>query len=497
MIVASLLACAPQIDVGPVPADQAAAPVRLLAPEAQPGPNVYLAALVAAGSAHDPVGREGLAHLVARGLIDAGAGQRTSPQVREALYPTGAELQVVVEREWVSLRLACHRDHGALCVELFTEALTQPRLDDGDWMRLRDDALHSVRDGLQGAPEALGLEALEVALHEGHPYGHPVAGRIGVLPTLRPEEGRAFHARHYVREAVVAGIAGAWTPQLREALEQGLAALPGRPAPDLPLMAPPAPDQRTLIAIDTDDATTGFHLGHPIDVDRAHPDYAALYLGTLALGAHRQSFGRLFRALRGERGLNYGDYAYIEPWIERGWGPAPEQALLRRHNRFVVWLRPTTLDDGPFALKLALDEVEDWASEGLHPGEFEAVRGWAARTLPLLAPDPGTRLLYALEAEASQTPDLLQTLPEALQALTLEQVNETISRHIHPDRLQIVAVSGEAEALLQRLVGQDPAPAAHAGATPTAGRATRDAAIAARVLELDQSWLLDAEGIFR
>ena len=102
----SVVACAPNIAPGPIPVEQRNV-LNLVAQPDDQSPNIYLQALVRAGSATDPVGQEGLAHLVARSLVDAGAGSRSSVEVRDALYVTGNRITVGVDREWVRLRLRC------------------------------------------------------------------------------------------------------------------------------------------------------------------------------------------------------------------------------------------------------------------------------------------------------------------------------------------------------------------------------------------------------
>jgi zinc protease len=302
-----------------------------------------------------------------------------------------------------------------------------------------------VTDGLRESEEALGFEVLHAVLFEGHPYGHPVDGRAGVLPLLDHDDARGFHATHYVRERMVVGIAGGYAPADRTHLATRLEEVRAARGPDLGLFEPPPVAGRSLVAVDTDTPVTGIHFGHPLDLDRNDPDWPALYLATHALGSHRQSFGRLFRALRAERGLNYGDYAYIEHHVERRGSSAAEQAVLRRDNHFAVWIRPTSIEDGPLALELALAEVERWVNEGLTQQELDDVRSWLLGSLAVQAPDAGRQQLYALEAAASGTPDLRTLLPERLPALTLEEVNAAIARHVRPSDLEIVAVSGEAD----------------------------------------------------
>jgi zinc protease len=69
------------------------------------------------------------------------------------------------------------------------------------------------------------------------------------------------------------------------------------------------------------------------------------------LGQHRMSSGVLYDRLREKRGLNYGDYAYIE-YFPRGMFLMEPQANLARHQQiFQVWIRPVEPPTAKFALR--------------------------------------------------------------------------------------------------------------------------------------------------
>jgi zinc protease len=420
--------------------------------------------------------------------------------VRDALYAIGASRFVRADRDWTSLRVTCHRDHASICVELFADALTAPRFEDAEVARLRDEALYEVTDGILADEEALAREVLDGWIYEGHPYGHPIAGRAGVLPLLGSAQARAFHQRNYVRESITVGAAGAVSAEALDSLHQRLEALPGRLAPDRALQQPVRVDGRSLIAVDTDTPVAGFAFGHPWPIDRAHPDWPALYLALVAFGEHRQSHGRLFRELRTLRGLNYGDYAYIEPFVQRGGEAMPEQGTLRRQPMFSVWLRPTSEQNGAFLLRAALAEFERFVADGLTPEEFARIRTYAIARLPLFATDPERRLAYALDAAASGQPDPLAFLADRLRGLSVDEVNAAVQRHLSPNHLRIVAVAGEARWLVDAIVEGKPTPIVYApGITPDAAQGARDAELAGWPFGVaaDAARVVPAEGIFR
>ncbi|MCA9491582.1 MAG: insulinase family protein [Myxococcales bacterium] len=492
-----LLACGPKIDPGPAAALAALEPAPLVVMPVAGAPDLYLQAMIRAGSAFDPTGKEGLADLMARSLVEAGAGDRSSEEVDAALWPTANGFRVIVEREWVQLRLRCHHDQAALCAELFTDALVAPRFDEADVLRLRDRAVSAVTDGMLADEERMGREVLEATLYEGHPYGHPTRGRSGALEVIGVDDLAAFHRTHVVRSAVFVGLAGAVDDAIVADVSERLLALPQTMAPDLPLQAPVSGDGPRLVAVDTATPVTGLWLGTPIDLDRNDEDWPAVWLATMALGAHRSSWGRLFRTLRADRGLNYGDYAYVEPWLERGSSTWQDQGTLRTQNRFAVWIRPTSVENGPFALRLALDELARWRDEGLTDAELEDARSFLRSTIPVLAADPGRRLTYALEARATGTPDLQEDLGARLDALTLDQVNDAVRRHVSLDALTVVAVSGEAQAFVDAVTGDAPTPMTPPSPDPSL--AERDAAVAGRPTGIDvaHAWVVQADGIFR
>ena len=500
ILLLALVACGPKIAPGPIKADADAAPARVLAQPDATAPVVYLQAIIAAGSAHDRTGEEGLAALTARALVEAGAGGRSAAELKDALYPLGTGFEVVVDRDWVSVRLACPKAYTAQCVELFTDALTKPRFDEADITRLREAAIYDVTDGLASDEEALAHEVLESWLYEGHPYGHPVSGRAGVLPTFDRADVLRFYGDHYVRSAVLVGAGGGISGDQLVDLGVRLQALPAKAAPEFVMMAAPKFEGRHLLAVDTETPVTGYALGAPFAIDRNNPDWPALFLAYTAFGEHRQGHGRLFRQLRTDRGLNYGDYAYIERFVQRGYSSMPEQGVLRSQPMTYLWLRPTAVENGPFALKLAIDEWERFAKDGLVESEFKDIQQYLGGRLRLLATDPGRRLAYALDAEATHTPNLLEAMPDAVAKLDLATVNAAIARDVHVEDLRIVAVTGDADGLVKSLTEDSPTPIVYAdGIVPDEAHAGRDAEIAKGDLgiTIEHAKTRSAGGIFQ
>ena len=60
--------------------------------------------------------------------------------------------------------------------------------------------------------------------------------------------------------------------------------------------------------------------------------------------------------IRELRGLNYGDYSYIESFPEGGERSMPPVNVPRRRHLFEIWIRTLPTAQAPFALRAALRE---------------------------------------------------------------------------------------------------------------------------------------------
>ena len=100
-------------------------------------------------------------------------------------------------------------------------------------------------------------------------------------------------------------------------------------------------------------------LGFPIDLRRGDPDFAALLVAQSWLGQHRESGGN-HNLMRELRGLNYGDYAYIEYFPNGMFQFEPYLNLVRYQQIFQIWIRPVEIPNAVFALRLAMFNSTNW-----------------------------------------------------------------------------------------------------------------------------------------
>jgi zinc protease len=438
----------------PATAPVAEAPPPSVTLAATEEPAVSMAAWFQVGSQDDPPGKEGLAWLTGQLIARGGTKANRYEEILALLYPMAARYQVSIDREMTVVSGRAHRDHGAAYQALFLDAFTRPAFDAADFERLRAEALAHIEKSLRYAlDEELGKAALHGALFAGTGYGHPPQGTVASLQAITLEDVVGFWRRHYTGGRVTFAIAGGWTPELLAGLEASRARLPGQAAP--PRAAPPAvtrPRGRQVLLVDKPGADASISFGAPIEVRRGHPDFAALYLAASWLGEHRNQSSHLYQVIRAARGLNYGDYAYVEAYPDGGRRQTPPPSAARRQQLFEVWIRTLPNDNAVFALRAALRATDRLIDQGMSAEQFELTRDFLRSYVLHYAPSTHDRLLWRLDDRfyGLEAPHL-DELRRQLDGLTVEKVNAALRRHLSTRDLVIAIATGKPAELRAQL----------------------------------------------
>jgi len=443
----------------PLPVARAGAAPPVLMPVAR-DPNVALEVRFAVGSQDDPPGKEGIAALCGALLSEGGTRTRSYDEILAALFPLAGGYGVRVDKELTTVSGEVHRDNLSAFYGQFAEAVLRPGFRAEDFERLRDDAVNAIEKGLRySSDEELGKAALTWKVYRGTPYGHLTGGTVESLRALTLEDVRAFWDEHFTADNLVFGLAGAYPEGFDERVRADLARL-GEGAP--PAAPPPAPapiEGRHVVLVEKPGPSTAISFGHPIDVLRGSRDFYALWLARSWLGEHRNSVSHLYQVIRAARGMNYGDYAYIEAFPEGGFRRMPPTGVGRRSQMFEVWIRPLPEEQAVFALRAALAEVEELVEEGLTPEEFAFQRDFLRKYALHYAETTAERLGYALDDRFYGLDEShLARLQRVLDELTVEEVNAALKEHVHVDDLVIAMVTENAEEMQQRLVSDAPSP---------------------------------------
>jgi zinc protease len=452
------------------PATAAAGPGPEVAVVALPSPRSPLVAFRFAfrtGSADDPPGKEGLAALTALMVGNAGTAHRSHAQILDELYPLAAAVRVNTDREVTVFSGAVAADALDTFVALLEESLLAPAFADSDLRRNRERLQAYLVNTLRSEnDELLGLEAIQDLIFAGRPYGHPPAGTVAGLRSITLDDVRQFYRAHYTRANLTVGVAGGYADSLIPRLTRDLAALPaGRPeVASLP--SPTAPSGRRFTLIEKETGAVGIHFGFPLPVTRKDPDYYALLVANSFLGEHRTRVGRLMIELRELRGLNYGDYSYLEYWANPPFTTRPVPNVPRRQQYFSVWVRPVDPADAQFALRCALYEVQRLHDQGMTQAQFDLAREFVLNYSKLWVQDISSRLGVAMDSRFYDMPYYIDEIAARLKALTVDDVNRAVRKYLSPEAFEAVLVTAGAGKVKDLLERDAPSPKTYPGEQP-------------------------------
>lgn len=423
-------------------------------------PLVTIRFVFTTGSASDPADKPGVAHLTAQLLGSGGTKDLAYKQIVDAMYPMATSVEAYSDKEMTTFVGETHVDNLDKFYALMRDMILHPGWRSDDFERVRDDSVNALRVSLRGNnDEELGKEELYNVLYSGRPYGHENLGAISALQRMTVADLQSFYSRHYNQANLIIGVAGGYPPDFLARVKRDFGVLPAGAADRFDeLPAPSAITHNHVTLVRKDTRSVAWSLGYPIDVKRGDPDFPALLIMRSWLGQHRESGGRLFDRMRELRGLNYGDYAYIEYFPQGMFRFEPSPNIARHQQIFQIWIRPVEPPNAVFALRLALFELDKMVKNGISPEDFEKTRSFLSKYVNLLTKTKSAELGYAIDSAYYGIPNYNEYVKTALAKLTPADVNAAIRRHVRAADLEIIGVAKDTDDIAAALTGSAPSP---------------------------------------
>ncbi|WP_370664040.1 M16 family metallopeptidase [Massilia rubra] len=417
-------------------------------------PQIRFKLLFAAGSAHDPKGKEGLAALTAMMVASAGSSERKIDEVSKALFPLAGSFTEQTDKEMTTFTGSIHKDNWNKYMAVAMPQLVTPGFREEDFRRLKDSLKNALLVDLKdNNEEELGKERLQTNVFAGTPYDHPVLGTAKGIDAITLDDVKDFYKKAYTQGSVRVGISGDVSDEMTAALKQALARLPA--GPGLPVTTAPLakmPNGLEVEIVEKNTRATALSFGLPIEVRRGHPDFPALWLAKTFLGEHRASNAYLYQRIRELRGMNYGDYTYIEAFPRGMFQFFPNPNVGRKGQLFEVWIRPVAPENAHLALRIALTELEKVIQQGLTEEQFQITRGYLMKNVFVMTATQDQYLGYALDSQWYGTPEFTKMMRDGLAKLTLADLNAAIKKHLSTKNLSLVFITKDAAGLKEKLV---------------------------------------------
>ena len=412
------------------------------------------------GAAADPQGKKGVAALTAAMLAQGGSTAMSYKDIKKAMYPLAGSFGYQIDKEMLSFQGRIHKDNAAQWYALVSEQLLSPGFREGDFKRLKKEMIDGIKSGLKASnDEELGKEVLYSVLYKGHPYESYNYGDLSDLEALTLDDVKAFYNAELTQAKLTVGLIGAVPEKLKAQMLADLATLPKGEQSRLTIPDAPELKGHHATIVEKSAQSTAVSFGFPIDTIRSSEDWTALWLVRSYFGEHRSSNSYLYERIRQTRGMNYGDYAYIEYFPRGMFQTKPDANLGRSEQIFQVWLRPLrSNNDAHFATRTALFELDKLIKNGMTEADFEATRNFLINFVPQMVASQNRQLGYALDSEFYNTDSFVNYVTSKLKTLTVDDVNRVIKDNLQTENIHYVFVTGDGEDMQKRLATMQTSP---------------------------------------
>lgn len=436
-------------------------------------PYVALNIWIRCGSQNDPRGKEGLAAITASFLTESATKKNSYEEILNKLYPMAARYESNVDKEMTNFTGRIHKDQLEPYYGLFRDAIIEPAFRQEDFERIKKQVMNYLKQTRRFSnDEELSKELLFREIYRSTPYEHPEEGYVHSVDSITLDDVKDFYSKYYARNNITVAIGGGCPEGFPERVRADFDILPIRPVKALPQPNTKPIEGIHILLVEKSTNSSPVSFGFPVSLLRSDKDFPAMMLFNSSMGEHRNSFGRLYQVIRETRGINYGDYTYIEAY-PRGYSTQlPPTNVSRRSQIFEGWLRPIAAtapgslhDRTLFTIRAALRELTHIAETGMDAETFGSARLFLKNYTVNYGSTLGRRLAYRVDDAfyGISDPGFLASLKSELEALTLDRVNSSIRKYMQTKNMWIVVITKDAEGFKRKLLSAAPTGITYAG----------------------------------
>lgn len=383
-------------------------------------PIVSIDILFRGGASIEPEDKHGATYLMT-GLLEEGAGKYNATEFLEATETLAARISFDTSRDMVSISATVLKENLTPSMELLRVALTEPRFDNVAFERVRRQ-VDSIIQRAETNPRSLGASLFRTLAFGDHPYARSLEGTLESVAALTPQDMRDAHQAALTRDRIVVGVVGDITPEeLATLLDTVFAELPVSGSEIVPMTKMQVEGGNDIIDFPSPQSVAIF--GHE-GIMRDDPDYIAAYVMNHILGTGFTS--RLNQEIREKRGLTYGVASFLTPY---------DRAAL--HMGSIASSNENIAE----ALRLIREEWARMAGEGVTQEELEAAQKYLTGSYPLRFDSNSAIASILAGLQFANLPiEYVATRNDAVNAITIDEINRVAARLLQPDKLRFVIV---------------------------------------------------------
>jgi zinc protease len=394
-------------------------------------PLITITASMRTGSWLDPADKVGLASMTGAVMRTGGGGGLSAEQVDEELEQFAGDISIGIGRQSGSASLDVLSKDLKRGLQIFAGLIRTPAFEPARVELAKLQAIEGIRRRQDNPGSVVSREFVKVLYGAEHPTARESS--IDSVQRLTRDDLVAFHRTTIHPNGMILGVTGDFKK------EEMLASLRGvfgdwkkGTVPELKIADVPESEtaKQAVRFINKETSQTHLRVGH-LTIRENDPDYVPLAIANDILGG--SSFrSRLFNDVRTKRGLAYSVGSRLNTGVyDQG-----------------VWLAraETKLASTEEVIGRFIANIERMRTELVSDAELAEAKEAYVNSFVFSFSSPSAIVSRLVELEYDGLPqDFLQQLREKVVKLSKEDILAAAKKHLHPNRLKIVAVgSGEA-----------------------------------------------------
>ena len=360
-------------------------------------------------------------------MLDQGTTNMTKFEISAKLESAGARLGFFNGQARVGFSGKFLSEDTKMVFDLLADQLKNPLFAEEDLNKVKKRQVANYKrskESTRGNATNNMLKAFYGTGHQNSPTDPDKA--IEEIKKITPKNLKDFHLKNYgAGTMVIVAVGDVDHNSLESLIKEGFGGWKKSPLKEKKETGTANKVSDKVYVTMQDKTSTDFLVGTALGIDRYHPDYLPLYVATHTLGGNFSA--RLMQTVRVKEGLTSGINSSM-----RGFGNGNDGYWMVGGT-----FSPKLLSKGESS---TLREIKKWAEEGITQKELDITKSTLTGGFQVGFDSTGGLaggILDAIIVHGDLT--YLDSYPERIKAITLDQANTAISKYIFFDDLYQVA----------------------------------------------------------
>ena len=360
-------------------------------------------------------------------MLDQGTTNMTKFEISAQLEAAGARLGFFNGQARVGFSGKFLSEDTKMVFDLLADQLKNPLFAEEDLNKAKKRQVANYKrskESTRGNATNNMLKAFYGTGHQNSPTDPDKA--IEEIKKITPKNLKDFHSKNYgAGTMVIVAVGDVDHNSLESLIKEGFEGWKKSPLQEKKEAGTANKVSDKVYVTMQDKTSTDFLVGTALGIDRYHPDYLPLYVATHTLGGNFSA--RLMQTVRVKEGLTYGINSSM-----RGFGNGNDGYWMVGGT-----FSPKLLSKGESS---TLREIKKWSEEGITQKELDITKSTLTGGFQVGFDSTGGLaggILDAIIVHGDLT--YLDSYPERIKAITLDEANTAISKYIFFDDLYQVA----------------------------------------------------------